>query len=195
MPGIPSRSRRGPGPRRGRGPRRCSAREQATDTAGSSRVPAAFNNIVGLKPTRGMTSTAGVVPACRSLDCVSVLALTAADARAVFDVLNAFDPADEYARDDRALAAKPLERFRFGVPGRASLEYFGDAAQEKLFGEAVERLVRMGGTPVEGDLAPFLVAAALLYDGPWLAERYAAGRAFFEARPEAPPPGGRQGLA
>jgi allophanate hydrolase len=166
-----------------------------TDTAGSGRVPAAFNNIVGLKPTPGMVSTAGVVPACRSLDCVSVLALTAADARAVFDVLNAFDPADEYARDHRVLTAKPVERFRFGVPERASLEYFGDAAQEKLFGEAVERLVRMGGTPVEVDLAPFLAAAALLYDGPWIAERYAALRAFFEARPEALHPVTREVIA
>ena len=166
-----------------------------TDTAGSGRVPAAFNNIVGLKPTPGMVSTAGVVPACRSLDCVSVLALTAADARAVFDVLNAFDPADEYARDHRVLAAKPVERFRFGVPERASLEYFGDAAQEKLLGEAVERLVRMGGTPVEVDLAPFLAAAALLYDGPWIAERYAALRAFFEARPEAFHPVTREVIA
>src|SRR5260221_10209981 len=156
-----------------------------TDTAGSGRVPAAFNNIVGLKPTPGMVSTAGVVPACRSLDCVSVLALTAADARAVFDVLNAFDPADEYARDHRVLTAKPVERFRFGVPERASLEHFGDTAQEKLFGEAVERLVRMGGTPVEVDLAPFLAAAALLYDGPWFAGRYAARPGFFQGRPEA----------
>jgi allophanate hydrolase len=166
-----------------------------TDTAGSGRVPAAFNNIVGLKPTPGLVSTAGVVPACRSLDCVSVLALTAADARAVFDVLNAFDPADEYARDHRVLEAKPVERFRFGVPGSASLEFFGDAAQEKLFGEAVERLVRMGGTPVEVDLAPFLFAAALLYDGPWIAERYAALRAFFEARPEAFHPVTREVIA
>ncbi len=166
-----------------------------TDTAGSGRVPAAFNNIVGLKPTRGMTSTTGVVPACRSLDCVSVLALTAADARAVFDVLNAFDPADEYARDDRVLAAKPLERFRFGVPGRASLEFFGDAAQENLFGEAIERLARMGGTPVEVDLAPFLAATALLYDGPWIAERYAALRAFVDARPEALHPVTREVIA
>ncbi len=81
-----------------------------TDTAGSGRVPAAFNNIVGLKPTPGMVSTAGVVPACRSLDCVSVLALTAADARAVFDVLNAFDPADEYARDHRVGPGKVVRR-------------------------------------------------------------------------------------
>ena len=166
-----------------------------TDTAGSGRVPAAFNNIVGLKPTPGMVSTAGVVPACRSLDCVSVLALTAADARAVFDVLNAFDPADEYARDDRVLAAKPLDRFRFGVPGRASLEFFGDAAQENLFGEAIERLARMGGTPVEVDLAPFLAATALLYDGPWIAERYAALRAFVDARPEALHPVTREVIA
>ncbi|HMH19151.1 MAG TPA: allophanate hydrolase, partial [Burkholderiales bacterium] len=159
------------------------------------RVPAAFNNIVGLKPTPGMVSTAGVVPACRSLDCVAVFALTAADARAVFDVLNAFDPGDDYSRDHRVLTAKPVERFRFGVPGSASLEFFGDTAQQKLFGEAVERLARMGGTPVEVDLAPFLAAAALLYDGPWIAERYAALRAFFEARPEAFHPVTRQVIA
>jgi len=166
-----------------------------TDTAGSGRVPAAFNNIVGLKPTPGMVSTAGVVPACRSLDCVAVFALTAADARAVFDVLNAFDPGDDYSRDHRVLTAKPVDRFRFGVPGRASLEFFGDAAQEKLFGEALDQLVRMGGTAVEVDFAPFLAAAALLYDGPWIAERYAALRAFFEAKPEAFHPVTREVIA
>jgi allophanate hydrolase len=156
-----------------------------TDTAGSGRVPAGFNNIVGLKPTRGLVSTTGLVPACRSLDCVSVFALTARDAREVFDVLNAFDHTDDFAREVRSLASQPFDRFRFGVPGHASLEFFGDLEYEQLFGDAIEQLAWLGGTPVEVDLAPFFATAKLLYDGPWVAERYAALREFAEAQPDA----------
>jgi allophanate hydrolase len=151
-----------------------------TDTAGSGRVPAGFNNIVGLKPTRGLVSTLGVVPACRSLDCVSVFALTAADAHTVLEVLNHFDPADEFARPERALSSKQTEHFRFGVPNRASLEFFGDSAYEQLFVGAAARLRELGGTRVEIDFTPFLAAAALLYEGPWVAERYVAVRGFVD---------------
>jgi allophanate hydrolase len=152
-----------------------------TDTAGSGRVPAGFNNVVGLKPTRGIVSTAGVVPACRTLDCVSVFALTCGDARAVLDVLDAQDPADAFARDDRAPAWKQAGVFRFGVPRDDARQFFGDDEYGRLLATAIGRLRSLGGEPVEVDLAPFFAAAELLYGGPWIAERYAAVRAFFDA--------------
>ena len=136
-----------------------------TDTAGSGRVPAGFNNIVGLKPTPGLFSTEGVVPACRSLDCVSVFALSCADADAVLGVVGA-PPATP------AIGAT----FRFGVP--KPLEFFGDDAYAALYAQAVEKLKALGGTAVEFDYAPFRDAAQLLYSGPWVAERTAAVGAF-----------------
>ena len=145
-----------------------------TDTAGSGRIPAAFNNIVGLKPTRGLLSTRGTVPACRSLDCVSILALTARDAVAVFEVAAWFDPEDPLARsaDPHALVAPvPQSDFRFGIPPEDELDFFGDRAAGTLFGAAVGLLQKAGGTPVETSLEPFCEAGRLLYDGPWLAER------------------------
>ena len=153
-----------------------------TDTAGSGRVPAAFNNIVGLKPTRGVLSTTGVVPACRSLDCVSIFALTSDDAAAVFDVASGFDPQDPYARP---VQDKPLPAtFRFGVPQAADLHFFGDEAAEALFATAVERLVELGGQPVTIDFAPFRETADLLYSGPWVAERMAAIEPFLRSHPD-----------
>lgn len=141
-----------------------------TDTAGSGRVPAALNALVGLKPTRGLVSTAGVVPACRSLDCVSVFAGSCAEALQVLEVIEGPDAADAYSRSgEPALFA--TEAFRFGVP--AEPEFFGDSGYARLFAQAILRLRALGGTPVEVDFAPFLEAQALLY-GPWLAERYAA---------------------
>jgi allophanate hydrolase len=138
-----------------------------TDTAGSGRVPAGFNNIVGLKPTPGLFSTEGVVPACRSLDCVSVFALSCADADTVLDV--ACSPR----------ATTPIGKsFRFGVP--TPLEFFGDEAYATLYAQAVERLKVLGGTAVAFDYAPFRDAAQLLYSGPWVAERTAAVGAFIE---------------
>ncbi|MEW5892641.1 MAG: allophanate hydrolase [Pseudomonadota bacterium] len=154
-----------------------------TDTAGSGRVPAAFNNLIGHKPTCGVLSTRGVVPACRSLDAVSIFALTAEDAERVLAVAAGFDAEDEYARPlaphgfDFGRAAG----FRFGVPMQKDLEFFGNADSERLFREAVARLTSLGGTPVEVDLAPFLETARLLYGGPWVAERYLAIRDFFDA--------------
>jgi allophanate hydrolase len=158
-----------------------------TDTAGSGRVPAAFNNIVGLKPTRGLLSTRGVVPACRSLDCVSIFALTAGDAEAVLNVAADFDPADPFSRRACSARAIPtsLAACRIGVPRDDQLEFFGNREAERLFHAAVAELVGQGARKVEIDFAPFLETARLLYGGPWVAERYVAIREFFDRRAEA----------
>ena len=153
-----------------------------TDTAGSGRVPAAFNNLVGLKPTRGLMSTTGVLPACRSLDCVSIFALNCADAAAVFNVANANDATDVFSRHDREPATLPVKTFRFGVPDAASIEFFGDTRAATLFEQASARLCSLGGTPVPVDMTPFYAVARLLYEGPWVAERHAAIRDFFAAQ-------------
>ena len=158
-----------------------------TDTAGSGRVPAAFNNLIGLKPTCGLLSTHGVVPACRSLDVVSIFALSASDAQQVFGVALGEDAADPYSRPAQPhgfdFGAAP--RFRFGVPARKDLQFFGDAESAHLFDAAVARLQSLGGEVVELDFAPFVDTARLLYGGPWVAERYQAIRAFVDAQPEA----------
>ncbi len=156
-----------------------------TDTAGSGRVPAAFNNIVGLKPTRGLFSAAGVVPACRSLDCVSVLAMSVADARLIAGIAAGYDHADPFSRRapadmwSRAAPANP----RFGVIDEATLQRCapGVAARYRW---AVAALEAQGGIAVPFDYAPFEDAAALLYAGPWVAERLAAIRDFAERRPD-----------
>lgn len=153
-----------------------------TDTAGSGRVPAAFNNLVGLKPTRGVLSTTGVVPACRSLDCVSIFALEASDARRVFEVAAAFDETDVYARPMQA-GHPAREGFVFGVP--RDLEYFGDTATRACFEAAVAALQGLGGEARDIDLTPMLAAARLLYEGPWVAERYAAIEDFITRHPDA----------
>lgn len=154
-----------------------------TDTAGSGRVPAAFNHLIGHKPTRGILSTRGVVPACRSLDCVSIFALTAEDAERVLAVAAGYDAADPYARPlaPHGFDFGRADGFRFGVPMAKDLQFFGDAEAARLFAEAVGRLQALGGRPVEVDLTPFLEVARLLYEGPWVAERYQAIRAFFDA--------------
>lgn len=149
-----------------------------TDTAGSGRVPAAFNNLIGLKPSNGRLSTRGVVPACRSLDCVSIFALTAEDAATVLDAAEGFDAADPYSR---RVGNQALSGLRIGVPRREQLQFFGDTEYERLFEVAVQRIAALGGSTVDIDFAPFLEAARLLYDGPWLAERYAAVGDFLEA--------------
>ena len=160
-----------------------------TDTAGSGRVPAAFNNLVGLKPTRGTVSAAGVVPACRTLDCVSVFSLTCADAAAVLDVIEGFDPADPCARPAHdSCREQPPDfpaSFRFGVPPAHQLVFFDNPDTPGLFARSVDSLRQVGGERVEIDFAPFDAAARLLYDGPWVAERVAAIRPFFERRPDA----------
>jgi allophanate hydrolase len=146
-----------------------------SDTAGSGRVPAACNNIVGLKPTPGLLSTAGMVPACHSLDCVAVFALTVADAWKVFDVAR-------HGGQPERLRPRPAgSRFLFAVPREAQLEFFGDSDQQGAFAEAIESMQALGGTPVEIDFEPFFEVAALLYDGPWLAERLAPLQSFLES--------------
>ncbi|MEO5926617.1 MAG: allophanate hydrolase [Bryobacteraceae bacterium] len=154
-----------------------------TDTAGSGRVPAAFNNLVGLKPTRGVLSTAGVVPACRTLDCVSIFANNSADTHAVWQSSRGLDSRDSYSRaaavgEDAAPWSGGT--FRFGVPSKEQLEFFGDAAAAELFEKAVADLEKIGGQKVEIDYAPFRAAAELLYSGPWVAERLAAIQPFLE---------------
>jgi len=158
-----------------------------TDTAGSGRVPAAFGNIVGHKPTRGLLSTRGVVPACRSLDCVSIFALNAVDAAAVLRAAGGFDAADPFSRRASApLRAMPrsLAGCRIGVPQGSQLKFFDNPDTPQLFEAALARFERLGAVRVEVDFAPFLAAARLLYEGPWVAERYAAIREFIEQRPE-----------
>ena len=170
-----------------------------TDTAGSGRVPAAFNNIFGLKPTRGLLSARGVVPACRSLDCVSIFALTADDARDVLAVAKGFDQADPFSRRESAALGRPCPRLvkgtRFGAPRPSQLEFFGSKEGERLFGEMLRRIERLGGQLVEIDFGPFLETARLLYEGPWVAERYVAIRDFIDRRPEALHPVTRQIIA
>jgi len=155
-----------------------------TDTAGSGRVPAAFNQLVGLKPTRGAISTTGLLPACRTLDCVSIFAETCADAAKVLDVIRAFDANDPYSRQptpgERA-APWIASRFKFGVPTDETLEFFGDQQAQSLYQHAVETLSQLGGEPVYFDYEPFRSAANLLYGGPWVAERLAAVQGFAES--------------
>ncbi|HEV7867021.1 MAG TPA: allophanate hydrolase [Chthoniobacteraceae bacterium] len=156
-----------------------------TDTAGSGRVPAAFNDIVGLKPTRGLLSMHGVVPACRSLDCVSILARNVADAEAVLAVAEGHDEADAFSRERPPLPHGWRAPIRFGVPRQDQLEFFGDIEAAGLFARAAERLEQLGHEPVEIDFQPFRDAARLLYAGPWIAERLAAIQPFFQREPEA----------
>ena len=131
-----------------------------TDTAGSGRIPAAFNNLVGLKPTRGLVPTEGVVPACRSLDCVSVFAKTCGEALQVLQLMQA-------SPDQHASFGNPP---RFAVPKQ--LEFYGDTGYAALFSQAVLKFQQLGGTAIEIDFAPFLEVQKLLY-GPWVAERLA----------------------
>jgi allophanate hydrolase len=143
-----------------------------TDTAGSGRVPAAFSNVVGLKPTKGVFSTRGVVPACRSLDCVSIFALTAEDAEAVFEVAKGYDAQDPYSRRYSS-RPMPSEKCRVGVPSDAQLDQV-EGEYRALFTDTIKRLESLGQTIVTIDLKPFLRTAELLYGGPWVAERFAA---------------------
>jgi len=158
-----------------------------TDTAGSGRVPAMLNNLIGLKASCGRIPTTGVVPACRTLDVVSVFALTAGDAAAVLAASQGPDAGDAYSRtfaphrhDFGAGGA-----FRFGVPRAEDLEFHGNVDGPDQFAQAVAHLSALGGTPVPVDLRPFRDVARLLYEGPWVAERYQAIRSFIETQPEA----------
>lgn len=156
-----------------------------TDTAGSGRVPAALNNIVGLKPTRGLVSGNGVLPASVSLDCVSVFALSVEDAQAVMNVLDCDDPADAYARADRTQRAKPASGFKVGVPRADQIAGLADAGFDELFIQAQARMQALGGELVEVDISSLLECGAMLYGGPIVAERYQTLRPMLQASPDA----------
>lgn len=156
-----------------------------TDTAGSGRVPAAFNNLVGLKPTRGLVSAKGVVPACQSLDCVSIFALTVGDAYAVLEAARGFDAADPYSRSSPEVPPSAPAPFRFGVPLPEQLQTFTDAGYEARYYEAASTLEELGGVPQRIDFSPFHETAGLLYGGPWVSERVSAIETFYRNQKDA----------
>jgi allophanate hydrolase len=157
-----------------------------TDTAGSGRVPAALGNIVGLKPSLGLVSTAGLVPACRTLDCVSVFALTTDDAFAALTVLAGTDPADPYSRPRAPGSLGPMPNgVRLGVPLPGKRLFFGDRQAAAAYEAAIARFAGLGAAIVEIDIEPFYEAARLLYEGPWVAERYIAARSLIASAPQA----------
>jgi allophanate hydrolase len=154
-----------------------------TDTAGSGRVPAGFTNTVGLKPTRGVLSAHGLVPACRSLDCVSIFARNVSDAMAVFAVTQGPDVCDPLSRSWAPIP--PCEpRFRFAALDDAQVAPFGSLADAQAYHQGIARLEAIGGTRVSIDFEPCRVVGDLLYGGPFVAERHAAIGAFFDAHPE-----------
>ncbi len=155
-----------------------------TDTAGSGRVPAAFNHLIGFKPTKGRWSTSGVVPACRSIDCVTVFAHTTADAALVDSVIASFDPADPWSKP---LADRVLTPRKIGVPQRRQRQFFGDAESEYFYDRALDHLASFAEI-VEIDIAPLQEAAQLLYGGPWVAERTAAMARILTESPDAVDP-------
>jgi allophanate hydrolase len=161
-----------------------------TDTAGSGRVPACFNNLVGVKPSRGLLSTTGLVPACRSLDCISIFALNSTDANQVLACAEGFDPADAYSRAnpyDNQARHYGLRQgaIRVGIIPRDQLKFFGDDAYARAYQHTLDNLAADGMELVEIDYQPFDEAARLLYEGPWVSERYLAIQSFIEAQPEA----------
>jgi len=165
-----------------------------TDTAGSGRVPAALNGIVGLKPTRGLLSTMGVVPACRSLDCVSVFAHDVGDAATVFATARGSGPDDAWGRvlPDGRVGPRPPGTLRLGVPAMDGLEFFGDVGQRDQHGVGRVRAAQVVGELIEVDIDPLLEAGELLYAGPWVAERLADLEDFLDHHPDAVLPVTRQ---
>ena len=167
-----------------------------TDTAGSGRVPAGFNNVVGLKPTPGRVGTSGVVPACRSLDCVSVFALTVDDAAQVLAVIEGVDAADAYSAfrpGPAAFAATAASPLRIGIP--AAPVFTGDAGYREAFERAVAQLDALGHAVVRIDFAPLNAVAELLYSGPWVAERHTVVQSLLDRDPAAFDPTVRQVIA
>jgi allophanate hydrolase len=144
-----------------------------TDTAGSGRVPAAFNNIVGLKPTKGRFSNRGLLPACKSLDCISIFALTVVDADLVANVLEAYDPLDSYSRKHpKNVPAHFSSKLKFAIPEK--LNFFGDEQSEKVFQQTIQLLESLNAEITKIDFSDFEQLAAQLYQGSWVAERTAA---------------------
>jgi allophanate hydrolase len=157
-----------------------------TDTAGSGRIPAGMNGIVGLKPTLGLLSGTGMVPACRTLDTISIFARDVDLAAKVAAVAAGYDEADAYSRPlaPFAFKAKPA-KLRVGVPPAAQRKFFGDTHAEAAYASDLERLKSQGAELVELDFEPLHAVARLLYEGPWVAERYAATKPLIEEHPEA----------
>lgn len=143
-----------------------------TDTAGSGRVPAAFNNLVGVKPSCGLLSSTGMVPACRTLDSISIFSKDASDAELVLKIAQGFDASDAYSKPLQLAPAKTVKRI--GIPFAHQLQFFNDTEYARLFARAIDQLKTQGFELVEVDFDPFLQAAQLLYAGPWVAERYHA---------------------
>jgi allophanate hydrolase len=159
-----------------------------TDTAGSGRVPAAFNNLVGYKPTCGYFSARGMLPACRTLDTISVFALTANDAARVGAVAGDYDAADAYARPASACPGAVRlggANAHWGVPRREQREFFGDPIYAQAFERALQVLAAQGVELIEVDFAPFFDVARLLYEGPWVAERWLAIEQLLHQQPDA----------
>src|SRR5277367_6275492 len=157
-----------------------------TDTAGSGRVPAAFSNIIGLKPSLGLVPTAGVVPACRTLDCVSVFSLTVDDAVTALDAMAGPDRSDPFSRNRTLSRMSPFPTgLRLGVPRDGQLIFFGDKKQEAAYAAAIEKWRALGATLVSFDLEPLYETARLLYEGPWVAERYLVIRNMLASSPDA----------
>jgi allophanate hydrolase len=159
-----------------------------TDTAGSGRVPAAFNNLVGYKPTLGRLSTRGMVPACLSLDAMSIFAATAGDAALVAGVAADQDLLDPWSRAPALATGRGWSQratFRFAVPQVAQREFMGNAQYARLFELEISHLEKLGGEPVIVDITPLLECARLLYQGPWVAERYLAAMPLIESDPAA----------
>jgi allophanate hydrolase len=162
-----------------------------TDTAGSGRVPAALNNIVGLKATKGLLSCTGVVPACKSLDCVTLFANSVDELNQLLDISAQLDDKDCYSRAnieensiDKYQPENYLSTLKIGVPKKSQLAFFGDNNAQKLFEKNVKTLKKAGAEVITINFQPFLDAAKLLYEGPWVAERYAAIEAFFIKDPK-----------
>ncbi|MGA1328500.1 MAG: allophanate hydrolase [Rubrivivax sp.] len=153
-----------------------------TDTAGSGRVPAGFNGLVGLKPTPGRVSTAGVLPACRTLDCVSIFAHEVDDAAHVLSVVEGPDAADPYSHHAPGPARLPA-RLRLGVPARP--RWFGDAGYAAAWADALVRARALGHEVIEIDFGPLDEVAALLYEGPWVAERHTVLQPLLDSQPQA----------
>lgn len=160
-----------------------------TDTGGSGRVPAGFNNIVGLKPTRGLLSTRHTVEACRTLDCLSIFALTATDAHRVMTIAQGYDSVNPFSRPAGApptyvSSYQAKQAFRFGVPRPNQREFFGNTDVATRYENAIKTLTDLGGTLIDIDYTPFLDANNLLFNGPWVAERYVSVGDFIEASPD-----------
>lgn len=161
-----------------------------TDTAGSGRVPAAFNHLVGVKTTRGLLSATGLVPACKSLDCISIFALNCDDANTVLRYVEGFDERDEYSRENTFANSyrhygERIGALKIGVIPQQQLEFFGDNDYREIYFQTLDRLSENNVEFVEVDYAPFSEAAKLLYEGPWVTERYIAIEAILQENPEA----------